>query len=337
MRKILIPMFVVATLYSCSNSDDDNFIDPNAKYLNGYFITNEGNFNKLNGAVSHISSDFNTISNDIFQSANGKSIGDVVQSMVVYGDYAFVIVNNSNTIEVVDKKTFQSVHTITEELSSPNYAVINNNKLYVTSLYDSTVNVYNAEDYSFIKKIELDFAAGGIVSLNNYVYTANGFYSGGMSVEIINTTTDTNTKDLVFDSKINGIEANGHSVYVLETSETSSKITKINGENTLEQIDLPHANARYLAADNSKLYYTAGTGIYQLSDVLTETSSKLFDVASNGDSFSILYGFEVFDGKIFTSDANGFTDKGSVTIYNEDGSKIKEFNVGVGPNGFFKF
>jgi len=330
-------MLAIAALYSCSNSDDDQLIDPDAKYFNGFFITNEGNFNKTNGTVSHISSDLNSISNDVFRNANGRGLGDVVQSMVIHGDYAFIVVNNSNTIEVVDKKTFKSVHTITEALNSPNYAVVNNNKLYVSSLYDSSLTVYNAEDYSFVKKIELDFAAGGIVAANNYLYAANGYYSGGLTVEIIDTTTDINTKDLVFDNKINGIESNGQSVFVLETNENDSKITEINGETTAKEINLPQANARYLAIDGSKLYYTAGTGIYQLSGALTQTSKKLFDVNIGEDRFSMLYGFEVFNGTIFTSDANGFTDNGSVSIYKEDGTIVKTFNVGIGPNGFCKF
>src|SRR5690554_1660141 len=113
MRKILVPMFAITILYSCSNSDDDQFIDPDAKYFNGFFITNEGNFNKTNGTISHLSSDFNSVSNDVFRNANGRGLGDVVQSMVVHGDYAFIIVNNSNTIEVVEKNTFKSVYTIT--------------------------------------------------------------------------------------------------------------------------------------------------------------------------------------------------------------------------------
>lgn len=337
MRKILVPMFAITILYSCSNSDDDQFIDPDAKYFNGFFITNEGNFNKTNGTISHLSSDFNSVSNDVFRNANGRGLGDVVQSMVVHGDYAFIIVNNSNTIEVVEKNTFKSVYTITEALNSPNYAAINNNKLYVSSLYDSSINIYDVEDYSFIKKIELDYAVGGIATVDNYLYAANGFYSGGMTVEIIDTTTDLNTIDLVFNNKINGIESNGQSVYVLETNENNSKITKINGETITQEINLPQANARYLAIDGSKLYYTAGTGVFQLSDALTQSSNKLFDVNTGEDPFSILYGFEVFDGTIFTSDANGFTDNGSVSIYKEDGTIVKTFNVGIGPNGFFKF
>src|SRR5690554_7195348 len=80
MKKLIIPFFALATLYSCSNSDDDAIpVNPDEKYLNGFFITNEGNFGKADGSVSHLSADFNTVSNDIFKTSNGRGLGDVVQ------------------------------------------------------------------------------------------------------------------------------------------------------------------------------------------------------------------------------------------------------------------
>jgi len=338
MKKLIIPFFALATLYSCSNSDDDAIpVNPDEKYLNGFFITNEGNFGKADGSVSHLSADFNTVSNDIFKTSNGRGLGDVVQSLVVHGDYVFVIVNNSNTIEVVNKKTFKSVHTITEGLSTPYYGVIANNKLYVTSLYDATVSVYNAETFAFIKKIELDHTATNIVATNDYVYAANGFYSGGTAIEIIDPATDTNTVDLSLDTKINGISVNGQFVYVLETDEEASKITRIDGTSFNGSVTLSQTNARYLVADGSNLYYTAGTGVYKLPDSLTEAGNKLFDITEAEDGFSTFYGFNVLNGNVFSSDAKGFSDNGTVSIYKEDGTKIKEFTTRIGPGGFYRF
>lgn len=334
----MLPIIAIATLSSCSNTDDDTTpVNPDEKYLSGFFITNEGSFGKIPGSVSHLSADFNTVSNDIFKAANSRVLGDVVQDLIVYGDYVFVIVNNSNTIEVVNKKTFQSVHTITEGLSTPYYGAITNNKLYVTSLYDATVSVFNAETFAFIKKIELNHAAANIVATNDYVYAANGFYSGGTAIEIIDPITDTNSKDLAFDKAINGVATNGQFVYVLETNDQSSKISKIDGVNFSNSINLSSANTRYLVADKSDLYYTAGTGVYKLSPTLAEPGNKLFDVTEAEDGFSTFYGFNVWNGNIFASDAKGFSDNGTVTIYKEDGTKIKEITTKIGPNGFYQF
>jgi len=338
MKKLLLSMFAVATLYSCSNSDDDTTIptNPDEKYLNGFFITNEGNFTKANASVSHLSADYSNFTEDVFKAANGKQIGDVAQSMVVTDKYVFVVVNNSNTIEVVNKKTFKSVHTITEGLNSPRYAVISNNKLYVTSLFDASVAVYNAETFAFIKSIPLNFTSEKIVATNEYVYAANGFYSTGKLVEVIDPKTDTNTVDITFENAINGITTAGEFTYVLETNDSESKISKVSGTSAASSVAVNQAGVTNLTADGNNLYYTAGTGIYKLNNSLANSGSKLFDVAK-GDDFSVLYGFNVINGTIFTSDAKGFTDKSLITIYNESGSKLKELTGGIGANGFYKF
>src|SRR5690554_1341304 len=125
---------------------------------------------------------------------------------------------------------------------------------------------------------------------------------------------------------INGITTNGQFVYVLETSDQSSKISKIDGTNLSDAVTLSQTNARYLVADGSNLYYTAGTGVYKLPDSLTEAGNKLFDITEAEDGFSTFYGFNVLNGNIFSSDAKGFSDNGTVSIYKEDGTKIKEID-----------
>lgn len=337
MKKLLVTLFAVVVLYGCGNSDD-NIIPANLdeKYLNGFFITNEGNFTRANASISHLSADFNTFTNDIFKTANGKNLGDVAQSLVINGDYVFVIVNNSNTIEVVNKKTFKSVHTITEKLNLPRYAVIKNNKLYVTSMNDAAVNVYNAENFSFIKTIPLNHPSEKIVVANNYIYVANLNYKGGRSVEIIDPATDTNTVDIPFENAINGIATNGQFVYVLDANATSSKISAINNTSITTSIPINQPSARNIVSDRSNIYYTANVGIYKTANSLATEGTKLFDVADGGANFT-LFGFNVIDGIIFISDPNKFIDNSTIIIYKEDGSIIKEFTAGIGTNGFYKF
>ncbi|WLD22532.1 hypothetical protein NU10_07230 [Flavobacterium dauae] len=338
MKKLVVPILAAVTLYSCSNTDDNTVTtNPDEKYLNGYFITNEGNFGKGGASVSHLSADLNTVTNNIFKTANGKDLGDVAQSIVVNDDYAFVIVNNSNTIEVVNKKTFKSVYTITQGLNTPYYATVSNDKLYVTSLYNPTVSVYNAKTFAFIKTIDLNFPATNIVTANNYVYAANGFYSKGTSIEVIDPSSDTNTVDITFDNAINGITTNGQFVYALETNDTASKISKIEGTQVTTSVNIAQGNSRYLVADGEDLFYTVGTGIYKTANTATSSGTKLFDVTPAEDGFSVLYGFNVINGNIFVSDVKGFKDIGTVTIYKENGTVTKEFKTGIGPNGFYKF
>lgn len=337
MKKILAPMFAVALLYSCSNSDDNTVpVNPDEKYLDGIFVSNEGNYEDVNASTSHINSGLSAITNDIFRTSNGRGLGDVAQHMVVTDKYVYIVVNNSNTIEVVNKKTFKSVYTINQGLSSPRYAVVKNNKLYVTSLNKASVNVYNAETFAFIKEIELNHTSENIVVVGDYIYTANGFYSGGMAIEVINPANDTNTVDIAFDKAISGISTNGQFVYALSANATTTSISVVNNTSITATKVLDQPIARNIVAEGSNLYYTAGTGVYKMSNSLTAASTKLFDVAQGAD-FSVFYGFNVINGTIFTSDANGFVDNSKIVIYKEDGSIVKEFAGGIGTNGFYKF
>lgn len=335
MKKTLSLLFVTAFLFSCSNSDDTT-PNPDEKYLDGFYVSNEGNFGRGGASSSFISADLNTITNDIFNKSNGRELGDVSQSMLVTDKYVYIVVNNSNTIEVVNKKTFKSVYTITEKLNLPRYAVIKNNKLYVTSMNDAAVNVYNAENFSFIKTIALNHPSEKIVVANNYIYVANLNYKGGRSVEIIDPATDTNTVDIPFENAINGIATNGQFVYVLDANPTSSKISAINNTSITTSIAISQPSARNIVSDGSNIYYTANVGIYKTSNSLATEGTKLFDVADGGANFT-LYGFNVIDGIIFTSDPNSFKDNSTIIIYKEDGSIIKEFTAGIGTNGFYKF
>ncbi len=337
MKKILAPMFAIALLYSCSNSDD-NAIPVNAdeKYVDGIFVSHEGNFTKANASISHIHGNISAITNDIFRTSNGRTLGDVAQSMVVTDKYVFIVVNNSNTIEVVNKKTFKSVYTISQGLSSPRFAVVKNNKLYVTSLNKASVNVYNAENFAFIKEITLNNTAEKIVAAGEYIYAANEFYSGGTAIEVINPANDTNTVDIAFDKAINGISTNGQFVYTLSANDTTTSISVVSGTSISSTKVLDQPIVRNIVAEGSNIYYTAGTGVYKMNNSLTSASTKLFDAAT-GEEFSMFYGFNVINGTIFTSDANGFTDNSKIVIYKEDGTVIKEFTGSIGTNGFYKF
>lgn len=329
-------MLTAAFLFSCSNTDEDTPVNTDEKYLEGIFVSNEGNFTKGNATTSYINGNLTTISNDIFKLSNGRALGDVSQHMVVTDKYVFIVMNNSNTIEVVNKKTFKVVHTITQNVSSPRFATIKNNKLYVTSLFNAEVNVYNAETFAFIKTIDLNHTAEQIVATDNYVYAANGFYSGGVALEVINPETDTNTTDIAVNQAINNITTNGKNVYVLSANDTTSSISIINNNAVSTTKVLNEPIARNLVAYENNLYYTAGTGVYKINNTLNATSTKLFNVA-DGDEYSIFYGFNVINGTIFTADAKGFADNSKIVIYKENGTIINEFNAGIGTNGFYKF
>lgn len=341
MKKLVLSLALLAFVSSCSNVDDssDNNEVPNIEkpYANGILITNEGNFTSSNAEISFISNDLNLTYNKIFAANNNNlNLGDVAQFIGTNGNLAYIVMNNSNTIQIVDRYTFKKVNQITEKLNAPRAIAFSNEKIYVTNANDNTVTIYSETTFSYVKSVSLDFQPEQLVATSNYIYVQSSPFATGNAVEIINTSSDTNTKDLNFEVSLNGITTDGNSVYVLASNSDKTIISQIKNEvisKTISNSELK--SSRFLTFDNNNLYFTNGTGVYSLSKELSSIpSTPLFNV--NDNSWSTLYGFNVIDGKVFSSDANGFTENSIVTIYDLNGNVLKTFSTEIGTNGFYK-
>ena len=113
MKKLKLYVLILLAVLSVSFSscdDDDN--KPKGEFEEGVLVVNEGNFQDANGTISHISPD-GTVTQDLFGTVNnGLALGDVVQSMTIDGDFAYIVVNNSNKMEVVNANTFEAEYTL---------------------------------------------------------------------------------------------------------------------------------------------------------------------------------------------------------------------------------
>ena len=321
---------------SCSN-DDNNNDAPLGAYDNGVLILNEGNFGTPNGSVSYISNDLATFQNDIFKLVNTPTVlGDVAQSMTFSNEKAFIVVNNSNEVEVVNRYTFKSLGTITEKLANPRYSVVLNDKLYVTNSISKAVTVYDAKSYAYVTSIPLNKTAEKIVTANGKLYVTNAAYGSGTEVTVINPISNTVSKTITLANGINSIEEKNGSVYVLSGTSTKNTLSKINTTNdTATSIESAAVkSAINMDIDGDKMYYTQGTEVYAISLTATTFSDKaLFSVKDS--SWSTFYGFGVIDGKIYSGDANAFTSDGTVTVYSSTGTALKTLTAGKGPNGFY--
>ena len=134
-------LFVILIVFISSCHKEETPALPTGK---GVYIINEGNFNFGNGEVSFYAPNTNAVTNNLFQLANGYSLGDVAQSMFIKDSIAFVVVNNSAKIEVVKLPSFQKVRTITINGSSPrNILPLNDSVAYVTELFAKKIWVLN--------------------------------------------------------------------------------------------------------------------------------------------------------------------------------------------------
>jgi hypothetical protein len=151
------------------------------KYDLGIFIINGGE-SDADGSISFMLRKTQAIENDIFETVNGRAIGGRIQSMKIEGDYAYIIVNNPDKIEVVERVTFKSVATITGQ-SNPRYFAARNGKGYVTNwgpkegddYPHSFVSVFDLATNKIITTIDMEPRPEHLLSREfNVVVSSNG-------------------------------------------------------------------------------------------------------------------------------------------------------------------
>jgi YVTN family beta-propeller protein len=345
---LLVTMIISAISISCSKEDEQPF---DTGYLHGVFITNEGGFLNNNGSISYYDIDSGKVTNNLFKIINGYGLGDIVQSFGIAGDKGFIVVNNSQKVEVVDMESFESLGTIIG-VDYPRYFLgIDNDKGYLTNgSYAGKVYIIDLVTLDLIDSVAVGNGPENIVKSGNYVYVANsGGWTSDSTVSVIDITTDQvietiivgdNPTDLVID-KIGDIWVlcKGKVVYGQSwniVDETGSKLVQINGDSrdvektfTIGQTgDFYNPKRLAIGKDGENIYFDEAGGIYKMK--ITDS-----DVPSSAYIPRQYYGLDIDpdEGTIFCLKANGFDANGMVYIYNSNGILTDTLEVGIAPNG----
>ncbi|MCB0501847.1 MAG: hypothetical protein KDD32_04145 [Bacteroidetes bacterium] len=153
-----LSVLCVVLTASCINDKTAGPIGVNPSVPNlthpGFWIVNEGGFTFGQASLSFLDLVEDSMYNKVFEGVNRRPLGDVFQSINYYQGKAFLTVNNSQKIEVVDSITFESIATITG-LNSPREVLGFHNELFVTDLYADQITVLDATTYAIKDKIEV--------------------------------------------------------------------------------------------------------------------------------------------------------------------------------------
>ncbi len=358
MKRTLLHSFYTAALLfastltftSCDSSTEN---EGSISYADkGVFILNEGNFGTPNGTISFYHKGSGQVVNDIFSKSNDDQLlGDVLQSMQIHGERAFIVANNSNKLEIVNHKTFESVGVVQDLKQPRHFAALNENKGYVTEwvAYGSMgqVSVIDLENYTITKTITVGSMPEQLLISDGKLYVAN---SGGNTVSVINTATDAIENTIqVPDGPSEFVIAENGSIWLLSagkvvynddwsaidyTKTTAGSLSNFSDPLKGMQIITFPSNQSIpsnlaINGTGDKLYYNYQDKTYEYPISNGQLDSKVIIDRS-------FYGMAVDPetGNIYGSDENGFSGDGTVFIYSPAGEKIKEFRTGIAPNGF---
>jgi len=317
-------------------------------YANGIFIVNEGNYNWGNASVTYVDNDNNTVIQDIFAKSNDHSLGDVAESMTIVDSLGYLLINNSNRIEVVSLKDFKSVTKISG-LHSPRYLqVIDSRKAYVTNL-QNYISVINLQTNSVTGTIKTEGWTENLIMYDKFMLvTSIGNFSDPSSLRkahilVIDTETDSIVGSIQSGKEPIGIVLDKEQiVWVLCSGGYDNfeapTLLRIDPElRVVEKVftfpDSKNVPSRLcINPTRDTLYYLQG-GVYQMP----VTSSGLPVqplIRAEGRRF---YGLNIHPttGRIYVSDAKDYVQNGTGYQYDVKGHLLKQYTTGRIPGSFW--
>lgn len=372
MKKYLLGLAVLlmgtAVMTSCSDDNDgpETYLQ---EYSTGAYVVNSGNmYNKIESSLTAIDYASSTATQKVFKAANGRSLGNTANDGIVYGNKIYLAVDQSNTIEVIDKKTKQSIKQIkTTDLlgkaegAEPRHIIADGGKVYFTT-YGGYVAAVDTINFVLADKYKVGSCPEGLVIGGSNLYVANSNYGkGGGNISCIDLSSKkVETKNIEGVNNPTGIYYASGLLYVLDNQYYDASWNAY-GENSLRTVNFAEGKSQKVADGNYAVCVTPGATtrmqaahpyFYVLNapfggtpsvSVLAAGSTQpqamtlsekpvspcgIFADPLNGHIFVLSYRL----GDKGTPDYNG---NGYVVEYDSAGQKQHEYETGVGSCAMF--
>jgi YVTN family beta-propeller protein len=348
-----LSMLAMAVFLGACKKDDPATPEPETPttYDNGVFITNEGPFGSGTGTVDFYSRSTGTVSHDIFQEKNGYPLGNIVHSIEVYNNKAYIVVNNSGKVEVADASSFASAGVI-GGLTLPRFFIgINSNKGYISEYGAGgsvgAVKIVNLSTNTVSGTIMTGKGPEAMVRYAGKVYVACGGGFGNDSVvTVIDESADTVITNIVVGANPKGVvrDASGD-IWALCTGqwdatytylEKPARLVRISSSTNTVTLTIPFASTTsqpsslVTSALKTVLYFNYNGQVYAhhiSSTTLAPTGSI------NRNFYSI--GVDPVTSYLYCGDAGDFSGNGKVIRYTHTFSLIDSMSAGIIPGNFY--
>lgn len=351
MKKLLYAVLLLgAAMQFTACENDSSPAKPKQRYdlTQGMVISNEGSWGSNNASISLYYTNGDSLANDVYNKVNKEELGDVLQSIAVADTSAYLVVNASNKVVAVSKYSCKKYASIT--VAGPRYMVANGKTGYVTAWTNNEVAVVDLTTNKVAGSIKVGSGPEGVIVNGGKLYVANsGGYGKNNTVSVIDIKTNTVVKTInVADCpKAFAVDKNG-SIWVIcagytdwttPANSTSGALCKINPSTyEVTKIGITGFNPDKLQINSAKdkIYYGGSygaPGIYQMD--IAATAAPTAPLISGS-----FYGFSInpSNGEIMAMVADWkVAANNKMARYSSTGSLIKDYVVGVGPNGGYYF
>jgi YVTN family beta-propeller protein len=352
-NKIIYLALLALTLQACTEQPPiPTPIDPNLAFDKGVFIINEGNFGVGNASIDFYQRDSNRLIKNVFETVNGRPLGDVAQAMTIFKNKGYIVLNGSAKVEVIDAKTFKSEASINGFSSPRCFVGIDENRGFVADWISNTVKEINLQTNTIVSSIAVGTGPEALILVDSFLYVANsGGYINDSTVSIINIKTNQIIKQIVVgDAPIAfALDANkelwvlcrgDYKDFAIKEDDTKGALVKINTttQSVISKISIgeqgDHPDKLAIGNDKQNIFINtaingANNGIYKLG--INESALPLNPFVA-GYFYGI--GIDPLDDKIYAADPLDFSQDGIMRRYNTNsGMRIDSIRVGKIPNG----
>lgn len=344
LRFILISFLLIGCM------KDDNWIKDHLQQKNivipsaAVFIVNEGNFMYGNATLSTIDTVNNIVQNDIFYKINGLPLGDVAESMTIWKNKGYIVVNNSGKVYVIDPLSGKYTGKITG-LTSPRFIhFVSDTKAYITDLYAGKIAIVNPATNLITGSIACPShrSTEEMVQFGNLVFVS--CWSNDQTVLVIDTSVDKIIAEIQTGIQPCGIVLDKYEkIWVLCQSLPASS-TKFSAQ--LQRIDPSTKSVEKsftfqlsekpvkLVIDGAgeNLFFLLGNNIHKMSVLAAQLPENPYLFMQS----KLLYGLGIdpSNGNIYVSDALDYQQAGLISRFSASGTLLGSFKAGIIPGRF---
>ncbi|MDL2255330.1 YncE family protein [Parabacteroides sp. OttesenSCG-928-K15] len=332
---------------------------PEYTSIEGFYLLNEGNMGSNKATLDYFDYTTGEYHRNIFGAANPsvpKEMGDVGNDIKIYGDKLYAVINCSNKIDVMDKRTAVKIGQI--DIPNCRYIRFHKGYAYITSYAGPVELNPNYEQLGYVAKVDtatlqvvdqclVGFQPDELEITNNKIYVAN---SGGYMfpnyenrVSVIDIETFTETKRIEVALNLHRLRADRHgNLWVSSRGDyyhTPSRLYRINTstDRLVDSLDVAVSNF-HLDGDSLYIYSTEWSYIdmahiitYGIVDVeKKELVTRNFITDGTDQQIKIPYGIQVnpITKDIYVTDAKNYVSPGTLYCFGKDGKQ--KWNVRTG-------
>lgn len=302
-------------------------------------IGNEGGFTYGNASLQVYDPDNEQLQDDVFQTANQRPLGDVLQDVRLIGDRLYIVLNNSNRVEVIDTSDFRLIGSITG-LTSPRYILpVSERKSYVTDFLAKAIHIVDPVLFEKTGEIPLPGWTEELIMIDETVWVTN---RQSAFLYLIDPETDevVDSVQVAYGSGAIGQDGAGF----VWTYCTGDAVNQIPGglyridpatRKVVQSFALPADGGLFprlaFDADRDTLFYLQN-GVQALDVEATSLPSVTYLPTAGRNWYGL--GYDPYRHELWAGDALDYQRSGDVYRYDRQGNPVDQFKGGVIPAVF---